>query len=540
MKRILAVLLAGIMTLSVASCGSKQLGKGTPGDDSAVLDLRGEPAEINSMKTADAPGGNVLRMCMSGLTKLDANDTPVGDMAESWDVSEDKKTYTFHLKEGAKWTNGEPVTAHDFVYAWQTVLNKDTGAPYAYMIYTMIENGEAVYNGEKKPEELGVKAIDDYTLEVKLINPVPYFLHLASFSVFLPVNQKAYEEIGAENYGKDADKIVTNGAYNIKEWKHDDHIQFVKNKDYIDADQIKIDNVKYVMMTDQNTKYNAWKANEVDVINVNGEQREALEKEGIEVKTYVDNGSWYLQFNTEKPGLNNVKVRTAIMNAIDTKALCENVRKDGSVPATGITPSGIKVNGESFAESVGNLVNYDPEASKKLLDEGLAEEGLKAEDFTITILSEDGASAQKEAQFYQEQLQKNLGIKVEVAPMPFKSKIAKMQSKDFDIVMAGWAPDYNDPMTYLEMFMTGNGNNYGGYSNPEYDKLLQDATKETDTEKRKELLVQAEQMLIKDAPLAPTYFSTGVYVVSNKLKGLTRTGFQEFDFTDGAEIVTEK
>lgn len=538
MKRILAVLLAGIMTLSVASCGnSGSAGQGTAGNDSAVLDMRGEPAELNSMKTADAPGGNVLRMCMSGLARLDENDTPVADMAEKWDVSADQKTYTFHLRKDAKWTNGEPVTAKDFVYGWQTVLNKKTGAPYAYMLFTILENGEAVYNGEMTPDKLGVKAIDDYTLEVKLVNPTPYFLHLTTFSTFLPVNEKAYTTIGADKYGKDDSKIVTNGAYKIEKWAHDDHIQFVKNEDYFRKDEIKIPKVKYVMLKDQNAKVNSFKANEVDMVNVTGEQKKALESEGIEVKSYADNGSWYLEMNTQKKGLNNAKVRKAIMQAINTKALCENVRKDGSVPATGITPLGIKVDGKVFAEEVGQLVKYDVAAAKKLLDEGLKEEGLKADSFKVTIITEDGASAQKESQFYQAELQKALGIKVDVKPMPFKAKIAAMQSGDFDIAMAGWSPDYNDPMTYLEMFMTGNGNNHGKFSNKEYDKLLKDAMKEKDVAKRKELLIKAEKLLMEQAPIAPTYFSSGSYVVSKKLKGLTRTGFQEFDFTDGAEIV---
>lgn len=540
-KRILAVLMAGMITLSVASCGTSNAGQGTKENDRIVLDMRAEPADVNSIKCSDAAGGDILRLSMSGLTRLDENDKPVGDLAQTIDVSEDGKTYTFHLVKNAKWSNGEPVTANDFVFAWREVLNKKSGAPYAFMIYTAIENGEDVYEGKKSPEELGVKAIDDYTLEVKLVNPVPYFLHLVSFYTFFPVNEKAYTQIGADNYAKDADKIVTNGPYNIAKWTHDDSVEFVKNENYHDAQRVKVPKVKLVMLTDENTRLNSWKANEVDVVNVSGTQKEALEKEGIKVNSFIDNGSWYLQFNTKKPGLNNPKIRKAIAQSIDIKSLCENIKKDGSVPSTGLTPTEIAgANGTKFAQSVGTLTKYDPEGAKKLLQEGLAEEGMTADQLKLDLLIDNTTGASKEAQFYQEQIQKNLGVKVEVRQMPFKARISAMNSGDFAMTVAGWSPDYNDAMTYLDMFTTTNGNNYGKYSNPKYDKLIADALKEVDPQKRQDLLVEAEKTIIDEAVVAPIYFSSQLYIESAKVKGLTRTGFQEFDFTDGTEIEVAK
>lgn len=532
MKRILAVLLAGIMTLSVASCGNTKV-TGTKAEGSVVANMTTEPAEVNSMKCSDSAGGEVLRMTMSGLTRLDENDEPVAEIAKDWTVSEDGKTYTFNLVENAKWSNGEPVTARDFVYGWQTVLKKETGAPYAFMIYTTIENGEAVYNGEKSPEELGVKAIDDYTLEVKLVNPIPYFLHMLSFYTFLPVNEKGYTEIGPDNYAKDADKIVTNGPYKMASWTHDDSVQFEKNQDYFAKDRINIDKVKYVMLKDENASLNAWKGNEVDTIWVSSTQRDKLEKEGYEVYSYSDNGSWYLQYNTQKPGLNNKKIRQAINMAIDTDSLCKDVLKNGSLPATGITPPTIAGANGYFADSVGDLTTeYDTAKAKTLLEEGLKEEGMTADQLKLDLVIDDTSGATKQAQFYQEQIQKNLGIKLEIRQMPFKARIAAMNSGDFALCSAGWSPDYNDAMTYLDMFTTTNGNNYGKYSNAEYDKLIADAIKEQDATKREEMLVKAEKILIDDAVIAPLYFSYKLYVTSPKLEGYKNTGFKDLDFTN--------
>lgn len=559
MNRAFAAVLAGVMAFSMIACGSnKDTPKdttgggdstqaqseagisypGTPDADMITVDLRAEPPEMNSLLTTDVAAGDVLREVMAGLTKLDGNDVPQPDMAESWDISDDKLTYTMHLRKDAKWSNGEPVTAHDFVYAWQLVCTPETASPYAYIVYENIKNGAAVYEGKKDISELGVKAIDDYTLEVQLETPVPYALHLFSFSTYLPVNQKAYEEIGADKYAKDADKLVTNGAYKMTEWVHDDHILLEKNEDYFGAANIEIQKVKLVMMKDENARMNAFKGGQVDAIDLTGDQVEQAKNEGMAVQSYIDNGNWYLQYNIESEFLSNKKIRQAISMAVDRQLMCDNVLKDGSVPATGVTPNAILgSDGKPFTDAVGTLLVSDAAKAKELFDEGLAELGKKAEDVKISFITDDTTNAQKIGAYIQEQIKQSLGITVDLQPMPFKSRIQKMQGGDFDMVFAGWAPDYNDPMTYLDMWMTDNGNNYGHFSNEEFDKLITDAKKETDTAKRQEMLVEAEKLLAEEMPLATLYFSAKPYIVSSKVEGITRTGFQEWDFTDGAKIV---
>ena len=546
MRKLAALLLAATMTVSLAACGGSKDDSsngavsypGTKDENMVTVDLRAEPPELNSMLTTDVASGDILRMTMAGLTTLDENDQPQPDLAESWEVNEDKTVYTLKLRQDAKWTNGDPVTANDFVYAWQTVCSKETASPYGFILFDNVKNGMKVFNEELPAEELGVKALDDYTLEVTFENPIPYALHLFSFSTYYPVNQRAYEEIGAGAYAKDADKIVTNGAYVIDEWVHDDHITLAKNPDYYNKDKVGIEKVKYLMLKDANTRMNAFKAGEVDAIDLSGEQVEQLAAEGVETKTYVDNGNWYFQYNTLKPGLDNAKVRRALGLAIDVESLTANVRRDGSVPAGGAVPTGITgAEGKKFADARGTLTKYDPEEAKKLFDEGLAEAGVAAEDLKLTFIVDDTSAAQKEAAFYQEQWKTVLGIQVEITPMPFKARLAAMNDGNFDIVFAGWSPDYNDPMTYLEMFTTTNGNNYGKYSSEEYDTLVANARTEKDPVKRQELLVECEKILsLEDAPIYTLYYSTKPYVVSDKLQDVTRTGFQEWDFQDGATI----
>lgn len=569
-RKVFAVLLAGIMMASMAACNSNtdtnsnsnsnsnsnnqsssvtndnsntETVNNYPGtaDDAEMVtvDLRAEPKDINSILCQDAAGSDVLRLCMAGLMKLDGNDKPVPDLAEDYPtVSEDGKTYTFKIRQDAKWTNGEPVTANDFVFAYKTIMTKEVASVYGFIMYENILNGQEFYDGTVDESELGVKALDEYTLEVTFVNPLPYAEHLFSFSTYLPVNQKAYEEIGPDLYAKDADKIVTNGPYKITEWVHDDHITFEKNDDYVDAANIEVPKVKFLMMKDANARMNALKGGQIDCINLTGEQIEQLAKENQTTTSYFDNGNWYLQFNTTRKGLDNPKVRRALGMAIDNQALCDSVLKDGSVPATGLVPPTIAgANDKKYAEAVGTILQSDTAGAKALLEEGLAEAGMTVADLKLTYMTDDTSNAQKTAAYFQQEWKKNLGIEVEITPMPFKSRINAMNEGNFDIVMAGWAPDYNDAMTYLDMFMTTNPNNSGRYKSETYDQLIVEARQEVDPVARQEKLVQAEKLLVaEDTAVYPLYFSRVTYANSQKITGMTRSGFQEFDFADGAKI----
>ena len=569
MKKLLALLLAGLMAVSAAGCASapatssgdttnsstssesdttdkKSNYPGTPDADMVTVDLRADVPDMNPTTTSDATSADILRMTTAGLYKLDENDQPVPDLAEETTVSEDGLTYTFKLRKDAKWNNGDPVTAHDFVYAWTIAMKKETASVYGFILYNNIKNGDKFFAGECKEEDLGCKALDDYTLEVTFNTPLAYALNLFAFQSYLPVNQKIYEAAGknadgTSMYNKDVDTMAYNGPYYISEWVHDDHITLTKNEDFYDADSIKIPKIKYTMMTDANTRLNAFQAGQVDCINVNAEQVKQLQTMNEPVYSYTDNGSWYFQYNLKgNKIMSNAKVRMALGNAIDPKAYVENVVADGSVVANGLVPTSINgANNGKYVDGRDDLLDHDTAGAKALFDEGLKELGMTVDEVgTLEYVCDDQSRARKEAEYFQSQWEKVLGIKVVIKPMAFKARLSVMETGDFDIVFAGWSPDYNDAMTFLDMFMIGNGNNYGKYDNEEYNDLMKQAMNETDAAKRQEIMQKAETILVKDdCAVYPLYFSVVNYAKSNKISGMTRTGFQEFDFCDGAEIV---
>lgn len=569
MKKLLALLLAGLMAVSAAGCAStpaassgdttnsstssesdttdkKSNYPGTPDADMVTVDLRADVPDMNPTTTSDVASADILRMTTAGLYKLDENDQPVPDLAEETTVSDDGLTYTFKLREDAKWNNGDPVTAHDFVYAWTIAMKKETASVYGFILYNNIKNGDKFFAGECKAEELGCKAINDYTLEVTFNTPLAYALNLFAFQSYLPVNQKIYEAAGknadgTSMYNKDVDTMAYNGPYYISEWVHDDHITLTKNEDFYDADSIKIPKIKYTMMTDANTRLNAFQAGQVDCINVNAEQVKQLQTMNEPVYSYTDNGSWYFQYNLKgNKIMSNAKVRMALGNAIDPKAYVENVVANGSVVANGLVPTSINgANNGKYVDGRDDLLDHDTAGAKALFDEGLKELGMTVDEVgTLEYVCDDQSGARKEAEYFQSQWEKVLGINVEIKPMAFKARLSVMETGDFDIVFAGWSPDYNDAMTFLDMFMIGNGNNYGKYDNEEYNDLMKQAMNEVDAAKRQEIMQKAETILVKDdCAIYPLYFSVVNYAKSNKISGMTRTGFQEFDFCDGAEIV---
>ncbi len=569
MKKLLALLLAGLMAVSAAGCASapatssgdttnsstssesdttdkKSNYPGTPDADMVTVDLRADVPDMNPTTTSDVASADILRMTTAGLYKLDENDQPVPDLAEETTVSEDGLTYTFKLRKDAKWNNGDPVTAHDFVYAWTIAMKKETASVYGFILYNNIKNGDKFFAGECKEEDLGCKALDDYTLEVTFNTPLAYALNLFAFQSYLPVNQKIYEAAGknadgTSMYNKDVDTMAYNGPYYISEWVHDDHITLTKNEDFYDADSIKIQKINYLMMTDANTRLNAFQAGQVDCINVNAEQVKQLQTMNEPVYSYTDNGSWYFQYNLKgNKIMSNAKVRMALGNAIDPKAYVENVVANGSVVANGLVPTSINgANNGKYVDGRDDLLDHDTAGAKALFDEGLKELGMTVDEVgTLEYVCDDQSGARKEAEYFQSQWEKVLGINVEIKPMAFKARLSVMETGDFDIVFAGWSPDYNDAMTFLDMFMIGNGNNYGKYDNEEYNDLMKQAMNEVDAAKRQEIMQKAETILVKDdCAVYPLYFSVVNYAKSNKISGMTRTGFQEFDFCDGAEIV---
>ena len=530
----------------LVGCGSG----GSAGANEITINLGAEPPEMDSILTTSSGSMNVLRHCVEGLVSLDANDEAVPGMAESWDVSDDQKTYTFHLRKGAKWSNGEEVTAKDFVFAWNQHFNARTGAPYASTWMTKIAGAEDIFNAtaekvdpkdEKSDykmaeadipkymeEHAGWKAIDDYTFQVTFTGPFQYAVVLMAFPSFFPVNQKAYEEAGGNNnYGTDADKLAYNGPFTITSWAHEDSIVLEKNPDYWNAENIKLDKITMRMIGQETTAINEFNNGSIDMIGLTGDNIKQFKN----AQGFDDGGAWYFEFNSKVNPFNNAKVRKALTLGVDAQAMIDTIVKNDSKVATTFTPPAV-AQGE-FTEYCGDLfkhiTNNDYSEAKALLEEGLKEEGLTLAEFSPELLCDDTSAAKQQAEFLQAQLKEHLGVTLNIRQVTYNARLDAMDQGDFEIVFAGWSPDYNDPMTYLDMWVTGNGNNHGKWSNAEYDKIIQEASQIADKDAYYAKLKEAEEILAEECPIGFIYDRQTSYVTSDRLKGVVRTAFQDIN-----------
>ncbi len=540
-KKFLAALLVLAMTVTMlAGCGAKSGPKdeqssadrsaypGTAEKNAITVNIATEPPQMFSVAMTDTVSFSVLRHVVENLVMLDENDKVIPGVAKDWTESEDKLTYTFNLRDDMKWTNGEPVTAHDFVFAWKALLSPEFAAYYSSFGY-IFKNGQAYNSGEVGAEELGFKALDTYKLEVTLEYPASYFLSTLAFGVFAPVNEKAYEDFGAD-YGTEADKMVYNGPFKMTSWEHESKIVLEKNPDFYNAKNINLDKINMVMIIDTNAALNAFKAGEIDLIGVNGDQAKSLRDENFPVFSYDDGATFYLEFNLADPQLQNANLRKALTYAVDKQVFVDSIVKNSSKAAVAFTAPALNGLEKKFADEVGELIpKLDAAKAKEFYAKALEELG--TDKVELSMICDDSDTAIKYASFVQEQLRVNLGLEIQVESMPLKSRIERMQNKDFSMVFAGWGPDYNDPMTFLDVFESGNGNNHTSYSSAAYDELLDKARKETDNKTRFGYLMDLEKLLMEDLPIGPVYWRVRDYVFSGKIEsGVLRTAFQDMNY----------
>lgn len=492
-----------------------------------VLNLIG-PAELpglDSGTTTDAESFNVLANIMEGLNVLGENDEVKPGIAEKVDVSDDKLTYTFHLRD-AKWTNGDPVTAGDFEYAWKRAADPKTGGEYAFMM-NVLKNGEAVTTGKAKVETLGVKATDDKTLTVELAKAIPYFDSLVTFPTFLPLNKKFVEAQG-KDYALEADKLIFNGPFELSEWKHNTSYQLVKNDDYYDADAVKLKEINFNIVLDEQPKVNLYERGEVDRITLSAEFVDKF-REDPNFDSFLEPTVFFLRVNESKnPALKNVNIRQALNKAFDREAITSVILNNGSAPLTGLAPADfLTAKGDDFRKASGDLVTFDAEAAKASWEQGLKEIGKK--EVKLELLGSDSDVNKKISEYLQGEFQKNLpGLSVSIKTVPFGQKLDLETAKDYDISFGGWGPDYKDPMTFFDMFITPSSFNQMSFSNAEYDKLIAQAGGEylTNPEKREEAFLAAEKILVQDqAAILPIYQRAVAYVQQPKVKGLINHNF---------------
>ncbi|WP_347318040.1 peptide ABC transporter substrate-binding protein [Rossellomorea sp. RS05] len=515
---LLLVLLLAVSTFLAACGGDKKTdGKkegaagGSDTKDEQVLNLA-EASEIPSMDSAlatDAVSFNVMNQVYEGLYRLGENDeAELGIAAEEPEVSEDGKKYTFKLRD-AKWSNGDPVTAQDFVYGWQRVLNPDTAAEYAY-IMSDVKNASKVNEGKAKPEELGIKALDEKTLEIELETEVPYFKALLSFATFYPQNQKFIEEQG-DKYGLEADTSVYNGPFTLSEWKHEQSFKLSKNKDYWDADTVKLEEVNFNIVKDTTTAVNLYETNKIDRVGLSAEFVDKY-KNDENFKTRGEASVFFLRLNQASKNseiLKNENARKAFDAAYDKQGMVDVLLNNGSVPAYYLVPKDFVTgpDGKEYRETAGEAYGgFDVEKAKDYWAKAKKETGI--DNVELELLNYDSESSAKIGEYFKEQLESNLdGLTVKIKAQPFKQKLDLESKGDYDFSFAGWGPDYPDPMTFLDMFVTDGAHNQMGYSNPEFDKLIEQAKTElsSDPEARWQAMVDAEKILFDDQAISPIY-----------------------------------
>ncbi|KAF6572347.1 peptide ABC transporter substrate-binding protein [Paenibacillus sp. SEL3] len=542
----------------LAGCGSSKNdtnGKGAqentsttpaPADKQILrINLASEPPTFDPAQAQDTQANTVLKTMYEGLVRMGPDGKEIPGVAESWKISDDGKTYTFKLRDTAKWSNGDPVKASDFVFAWQRVLDPSTAPapPYAYQLY-YIKNAEGYnlstsksFKGTKVTDfkDVGVKAVDDHTLQVELEHATPYFLGLTSFYTYYPVHPSVK---GNDKWATKKESMITNGPFTLSTWETGQKIEVSKSENYWGKDEIKLKKITMSLVNSGATELASYRSGQLDYAGKpNGEipadQMMAVKNEmPNEFQAKGIASTYYYLFNvTEKP-FNNLKIRKAFAMSIQRQPIVDRVTMGGEIPAYGFVPPGIKGLSQEYRnEHKDDYFKEDVAEAKKLLQEGMKEEGVTSLP-PITLLYNSTEGHQKIALAVADMWKKSLGIDVKTQNQEWGVFIQTRNKLNFQIARGGWSADFNDPMTFLDIWTTGNGNNNSGYSNPEYDGLIKAAKTETDPGKRMEIFAKAEKLLVQDdMVLLPIYYYSNTSLTKPNVKGVALDFSGAIDFT---------
>jgi len=538
-KRILAMAMALAAVMMITACGDADTPAETPGETPAEtpgeepsgedgdnvlkVQFNVEVASMDPQIATDGTSFEVIAAVTEGLYSVDADGSAIPAMVDTVEKSEDGLTYTFKLKD-ANWSNGTPVTADDFVFAWKRLVDPEVASEYAFIMGVAgVKNADAISSGEVAVEELGVTAVDEKTLVVELDFPVPYFESLMSFPSFLPMNEEFFTSVG-DNYGTSPETLLANGPFKVTAYEPAaTTISLEKNADYWDADAVALDGIQYQVIKDSQQTMLSYQNGDLDIATLSGEQVEQFMNDP-EFVNVVAGYLWYVSPNQLVAGLENVNIRTGMALAFDKDAIANNILKDGSIPANFPVPTLLATgpDGKDFRETAGTYLETDKAKAVEYFEAGLAELGVT--ELTYTMLVEDTEASINVAQFLQSEWQTTLpGLTVELQTMPKKNRVERMQAGDYELVLTRWGPDYADPMTYLDMWTTGSSNNYGSWSNAEYDAIIEDAKKgdlALDLEARWEALKDAEKIVMDEAVIMPVYQKGDAVMVRSGVEGV--------------------
>ncbi|MCL6450825.1 MAG: peptide ABC transporter substrate-binding protein [Acetobacteraceae bacterium] len=524
------VLAFGLVIALIATLGLACAKKGPKAAAEQVLryNLGTEPETLDPAKMTGIPEFTALMQFMEGLTRIGTNGNPEPGIAKSWEISPDGTKYTFHLRD-AVWTSGEPVTAYDFEFAWKRALDPATAADYAYQLY-YIKGGQAFNEGKGTADEVGVKAKDAKTLEVTLEAPTPYFLSLTAFQTYMPLPKSLVES--NPDWWTKPETMACNGPFKVTVWDHHSKLEYAKNDKYWDAKSVKLSKLIYYMIEESSTELTMFETGEIDFAdNPPLPDIDRLKAEGkLKISTLL--GTYYYLFQCQKVPINDARVRKALTYAIDRQSLVTNVTKGGQVPATAFVPPQVPdakpgkdfrtVGGEYFKDN-------DVATAQKLLAEAGYPGGANFPPVEILYNTSEAHKAIAEA--IQEMWKKSLGITgVTLTNQEWGVYLATRDQGTYQIARAGWLGDYLDPMTFLDMWVTGGGNNNTFWGDAEYDRLVEEAKKTLNNEERFAKMHKIEDILFRDNPIAPIYYYVDLWLCKDYVQGIYKSPLGPTDF----------
>lgn len=557
-KRILPLLLTAAMVAGLAGCGSSAAKEttavsdnnqttaesteagSTTGEKILKVQVGPDPETVDPALNSAIDGGNMILHAFEGLLTLDENGQLKEGQAESWETSEDGLTWTFHLRDGLKWSDGTDLTAKDFVYSWQRVCDPNVAAPYAETVLGMVKGYDEAVAGDIT--KLDVQAPDEKTVVVNLANPCSYFGELAAFATLNPVQQATVEANG-DAWATSADTYISNGPFMMTEWVPGSHITFSKNPNYWNAEAIKLDKLEFELIEDSNAAYSAYTSGEVDMIkDVPTEEIPSLQgNDDFHVEPII--GTYYVSLNLQKEYFQDARVRKALSLAIDRNYVANTLMQGTYSPASSIVgPGWLDTDGSSFAENANGGTpyidndNFDAnlEEAKKLLEEAGYPNG---EGFPQIEYTTNDAGYHKVVAEYLQQAWAAIGIDLKVNIVEWASFTPMRRNGEFDVARNGWVGDYTDPSNILELFCTTNGNNDGKYTNADFDAAIEDSRVTTDATTRSADLHKAEDTLMNDAGCIPIAYYNDFWLQSSKITGSwhSANGYWYFMYADITE-----
>ena len=557
-----ALAIAGAMALS--GCGGAKSGNDSAADSKSVqsdgaktgkkiltVQLGPDVETIDPALNSAVDGANYILFAFDNLLKMDKDGNVVPGLAEKYEVSDDQLTWTFHLRDGLKWSDGSALTADDFVYSWQRLVDPNVAAPYAQTVLGMVEGyddaiGRPDADGnttvDPDPTKLKVEAPDEKTLIVHKAKPTPNIDKLAAFVSLSPV-KKDVVEANPDGWSIDPKTYISTGPFKLTGWEPGSYLMFEKNENYWDADSIKLDGIKCLLMQDQNATFSAYESGDALMIKDVPTQEITTLKERSDFHIDPILGTYYLDLNTTLDEFKDPKVREALSLALDRKYISETITSGTYTPASGFVSEGVTDwDGSAWQDNITDksaYINIDDHAgnlakAKELLKEAGYENGVGLPEM---VYSTNDASYHKKIAEYLQQAWGELGLKVQVNIVEWKSFTPQRRSGNYQIARDGWVMDYNDPSNILELALTGNGNNNAKYSNPEFDALMSKAATEKDPQTRFGYLHQAEDFIMKDTAMVPLLYYNDFYLQSDKITGSWHSpdGFWHFEYADIAE-----